>query len=186
MRTYVLVEGHGEAEAVLNLLTRLAHEKAPRLLPFASPIRAVGMARTESFERYVEFVRAKRDAHAVLALPRAGPADRKARVSRRRSHAGAPMRRGSTRREGRVVLGGAGGEARKKCALAPCARRRTARAHAGRGWPGTEPVAGGRERGCKAGAETSARAGKFAPARERAAPIAQTDAGRLANSLGTQ
>jgi hypothetical protein len=39
MRSYVLIEGHGETDAVANLLARLARQCAPDLPPFASPIR---------------------------------------------------------------------------------------------------------------------------------------------------
>lgn len=68
MRSYVLVEGHGEQEAVLNLLSRLASERAPSLPAFASPIRAPGLAKTEQLTRYVELVRTKGDAAALLVL----------------------------------------------------------------------------------------------------------------------
>lgn len=68
MRTYVLVEGHGEVEAVSNLLNRLALESAPSLLPFAPPIRVPDIASDESLAKYVELVRAKPDARALLAL----------------------------------------------------------------------------------------------------------------------
>jgi hypothetical protein len=68
MRTYVLVEGHGEEEAVLNLLTRLVSECAQGLAPFARPIRVPRIANAEAFTRYVELVRAKPDARALLAL----------------------------------------------------------------------------------------------------------------------
>jgi hypothetical protein len=68
MATYVLVEGHGETDAVSNLLTRLAQECTPTLLPFARPIRVPGIASAESLIQYVELVRPKRDAIALLAL----------------------------------------------------------------------------------------------------------------------
>lgn len=68
MRTYVLIEGHGEASAVLNLLNRLAQECAPRLVPFATPLRVPGIASEHALLRHVELVRAKRDAQALLAL----------------------------------------------------------------------------------------------------------------------
>lgn len=68
MRTYVLIEGHGEVEAVLNLLTRLANELAPTLPPFAMPIRVPNIASDEALARYAEFVRAKHDASALIAL----------------------------------------------------------------------------------------------------------------------
>lgn len=68
MRTYVLVEGHGEEDAVGNLLSRLAIECAPALLPFARPIRVPNAASDDSVARYAELVRAKADAHAMLTL----------------------------------------------------------------------------------------------------------------------
>jgi hypothetical protein len=68
MRTYVLVEGHGEMDAVQNLLTRLAQERAPALLPFATPIRVPGIANHASLAKYAELVRGKADARALLAL----------------------------------------------------------------------------------------------------------------------
>jgi len=68
MRTYVLVEGNGEAEAVLNLLSRLAGECSAELLPFAKPIRVPGIASEDSLLKYIELVRAKADARALLAL----------------------------------------------------------------------------------------------------------------------
>jgi hypothetical protein len=68
MATYILVEGHGEEEAVSNLLSRLAHECALSLLPFARPIRVPGLASEASLVKYVELVRAKPDAAALLAL----------------------------------------------------------------------------------------------------------------------
>ena len=64
----MLVEGHGESDAVLNLLNRLASECAPALLPFGAPIRVPGISRDDSLLRYLELVRAKHDAHAVIAL----------------------------------------------------------------------------------------------------------------------
>jgi hypothetical protein len=67
MRTYVLVEGHGEADAVLNLLTRLIADFAQHLPPFA-PIRVPSIAHDESLTKYVELVRVKPDARALLAL----------------------------------------------------------------------------------------------------------------------
>ena len=67
MHTYVLVEGHGEVEAVLNLLTRLAQELAVHLPPFAKPYRASLLGR-ETLVRHLESVRADRDAGALLLL----------------------------------------------------------------------------------------------------------------------
>jgi hypothetical protein len=68
MHTYVLVEGHGETEAVLNLVTRLVRESSSRLPTFAPPIRVPGIASIESIAKYAELVRAKPDACALLAL----------------------------------------------------------------------------------------------------------------------
>lgn len=63
MRTYVLVEGHGETEAVQNLLHRLA----PALAPF-SPNRVPGIAKEEKLLDHVELVRERGDARALLVL----------------------------------------------------------------------------------------------------------------------
>jgi Domain of unknown function (DUF4276) len=68
VRTYVLVEGHGEVDAVQNLLARLAKEVAPELPPFAPPIRVPGLAGDASLTKYAELVRAREDARAMLAL----------------------------------------------------------------------------------------------------------------------
>ncbi|MBX3226791.1 MAG: DUF4276 family protein [Labilithrix sp.] len=68
MRTYVLVEGHGETDAVTNLLSRLAQERAPTLLPFASPIRVPGISSDENVVRHLELVRPKKDAKALVLL----------------------------------------------------------------------------------------------------------------------
>ncbi len=68
MRTYVLVEGHGETDAVVNLLTRLANEVAPALLPIAIPIRVPRITSDENVARHAQLVRAKRDARALLVL----------------------------------------------------------------------------------------------------------------------
>jgi hypothetical protein len=67
MRTYVLIEGHGETEAVLNLLARLAGESNLGLAPFESS-RVPGIGKEDNLLKYVELVRAKRDAQAMLAL----------------------------------------------------------------------------------------------------------------------
>jgi len=67
-RTYVLVEGHGETEAVINLLSRLALEVAPTLLPFAKPIRVPAIATAAALSGYAELVRGRPDAKALLAL----------------------------------------------------------------------------------------------------------------------
>ena len=63
MRTYVLVEGHGEVHAVPNLLSRLA----PSLGPFAVT-RVPGMANEAALLRHCELFRARGDAHALLAM----------------------------------------------------------------------------------------------------------------------
>jgi hypothetical protein len=68
VRTYVLVEGHGETDAVQNLLARLVQEAALALPTLASPIRAPGIASVSGLVKFAELVRAKPDAAALLAL----------------------------------------------------------------------------------------------------------------------
>jgi len=53
---------------VLNLLARLAHERASGLRSFAPPIRVPGIGRDDQLLRYAEMIRGKPDASALLAL----------------------------------------------------------------------------------------------------------------------
>lgn len=68
MAIYVVVEGHGEESAVLNLLTRLAADLGLDLGHFARPIRANSILRESTVERYAQLVRGKRDAKGLLVL----------------------------------------------------------------------------------------------------------------------
>lgn len=67
MTVFVLVEGHGEVDAVSNLLARLIADLG---LPLGSlaPIRAPGMTNEERLKRYVELVRAKPNVDALVVL----------------------------------------------------------------------------------------------------------------------
>lgn len=68
-RSYVVVEGHGEVDAVLNLLTRLRDDLGLSALPpFAPPARLVGSVREDVLTRYAERIRLQRDAAALLFL----------------------------------------------------------------------------------------------------------------------
>ena len=68
MTTYVLVEGHGETDAVGNLLARLVQNLEIDVPRFARPIRATGIAHREGLRRHAEAIRAKKDAEALLVL----------------------------------------------------------------------------------------------------------------------
>lgn len=66
-RGYVLVEGHGEVDAVGNLVARLWNELgAP--FPWARPLRWKNLHTEEGLRRGAEFVRGRGDARALLVL----------------------------------------------------------------------------------------------------------------------
>lgn len=67
-RAYVIVEGHGEQEAALNLLSRLSSELGLAHLVWARPIRGKALGQRDSLRRYCEFVRRKPDAGALLVM----------------------------------------------------------------------------------------------------------------------
>jgi len=69
---YLIVEGHGEVEAVPNLMARLGKELCPGL-PWRQPIRGTNLHQWEGQRRggiriYAELVRSKQDAGALLIL----------------------------------------------------------------------------------------------------------------------
>jgi hypothetical protein len=67
-RGYTIVEGHGEQEAVLNLLTRLWADLGLGHLSWAEPIRATNLHKEELLRKYCGLVRSKPDAELLLVL----------------------------------------------------------------------------------------------------------------------
>ncbi len=67
MRFYVITEGHGETEAVLNLLHRLQADLGLPLAVWGSPMRKV-VANRSSAEEMAGLVRGKGDAQGLLLL----------------------------------------------------------------------------------------------------------------------
>ncbi len=68
MAAYVIVEGKGEVDAVVWLLTNLAHDCGLGLPHFGTPIRGVGIHQPAELRRQAERVRAKSNAEALLVL----------------------------------------------------------------------------------------------------------------------
>jgi hypothetical protein len=68
MKGYVLVEGHGEVEAVPNLLNRLQVDLELPFLPWSTPLRWPKLHRREDLARGCRYVRSKKDAGALLVL----------------------------------------------------------------------------------------------------------------------
>jgi len=71
-RRYVVVEGHGEVEAVHNLLTRLS-QRLDDVVPWARPMRWPNLHqwdndRSGGVRAAIEFVRGKGDAASLLVL----------------------------------------------------------------------------------------------------------------------
>jgi hypothetical protein len=64
----VLVEGHGESAAVVNLLTRLSQDLGLSLARWAPPIRSGSIRGEDRLRRYCELVRLRGDAEALLIL----------------------------------------------------------------------------------------------------------------------
>ncbi len=67
LAVFVLVEGHGEVDAVSNLLARLVADLG-LALALAKPIRAPGMTKDETLKRYAELVRAKPNVDGLVVL----------------------------------------------------------------------------------------------------------------------
>lgn len=67
MKGYVLVEGHGEVEAVGNLIHRVSGALGFHA-PWARPIRWKNIHRARGLQKGIEFIRAKADAGALLLL----------------------------------------------------------------------------------------------------------------------
>lgn len=72
LRRYVLVEGHGEADAVLNLLVRMARARSDSLA-WAPPLRWANLHQWSADKRGgvqagVDFIRGKKNAASLLIL----------------------------------------------------------------------------------------------------------------------
>lgn len=65
---YLLVEGHGEVEAVGNLISRLWSDLSLPFLPWAKPIRRKGLNRPDNIIRSCNIVRRKREPAALLVI----------------------------------------------------------------------------------------------------------------------
>ena len=64
---YVLVEGHGELEAVGNLLARLSQDAA-LTFPWSRPLRWNKLHQEQELSRGAEYIRKKPDVAALLIL----------------------------------------------------------------------------------------------------------------------
>lgn len=64
---YVLVEGHGEIEAVPNLLARLSIDLGLEL-PWSTPLRWKNLHKREGITKGAEYIRSKHDARGFLLL----------------------------------------------------------------------------------------------------------------------
>lgn len=67
-RAYLVVEGHGDGQAALNLVTRLAADLGLSGLHWAAPIRGLNLHRERGVQRAAELVRSKSDAEALLLV----------------------------------------------------------------------------------------------------------------------
>lgn len=67
-RGYLVVEGHGDGQAALNLLARLAKDLRLAGLHWADPIRGRNLHQERGVQRAGELVRRKGDAAALLLL----------------------------------------------------------------------------------------------------------------------
>ena len=67
-RAYLVVEGHGDGQAALNLVTRLAEDLRLAGLHWAEPIRGRNLHQERGVQKAGELVRRKGDAAALLLL----------------------------------------------------------------------------------------------------------------------
>ena len=67
-RGHVIVEGHGEQDAVLNLLTRLWSDLGLGPLTWAEPIRGKNLVQRSGVEKSCELIRRKRDPELLVLL----------------------------------------------------------------------------------------------------------------------
>ncbi|MBN2493621.1 MAG: DUF4276 family protein [Deltaproteobacteria bacterium] len=68
MRGFLVVEGHGDVEAVHNLISRIWKDLALPHLPWARPLRWRGLHECERLSRAAEVIRRKPDASAMLVI----------------------------------------------------------------------------------------------------------------------
>lgn len=68
MALHVVVEGHGEVDAIGNLLTRLISDLALTLPHLAAPARGLRIDRAEGLVRHARMLRAQRNVDALLVL----------------------------------------------------------------------------------------------------------------------
>ena len=67
-RAYIVVEGHGDGQAALNLATRLARDLRLSELHWRDPIRGINLHQERGIQKAAEIVRCKGDAAALLLL----------------------------------------------------------------------------------------------------------------------
>jgi len=67
-RAYLVVEGHGDGQAALNLVTRLATDLGLSGVHWADPIRGRNLHQERGVQKAAELVRRKGDATALLLL----------------------------------------------------------------------------------------------------------------------
>jgi hypothetical protein len=67
-RAYLVVEGHGDGQAALNLVNRLARDLALTGLHWADPMRGRNLHQERGVQKAAELVRCKGDAVALLLL----------------------------------------------------------------------------------------------------------------------
>lgn len=67
-RAYLVVEGHGDGQAALNLMIRLAEDLGLTGLQWADPIRGRNLHQERGIQKAGELVRCKGDAAALLLL----------------------------------------------------------------------------------------------------------------------
>ena len=67
-RAYLVVEGHGDGHAALNLVTRLATDLCLVGLHWAEPMRGRNLHQERGVQKAAELVRCKADAAALLLL----------------------------------------------------------------------------------------------------------------------
>ena len=67
-RGYLFVEGHGDTQAALNLVTRLWKDLSLSPIYWASPGRGKNLHQERGIERTCSFVRSKRDCESLSYL----------------------------------------------------------------------------------------------------------------------
>ncbi|MDD2765452.1 MAG: DUF4276 family protein [Opitutaceae bacterium] len=67
-RCYLVVEGHGDGKAALNLITRLCLDLRLPPLHWAEPYRGKNLHQQRGIQKVCEYVRSKADAQAIMLL----------------------------------------------------------------------------------------------------------------------